>query len=59
MGDNFYCYSSRMAHFIRAFDVKYEKVGFNKNTQTKYYIFNKSKKLDEIIQLYNNVKFLI
>lgn len=48
-----------MAHFIRSFDVKYLDVGINKNSNTKYYVFEKSKKLDKIINLYNNVKYLV
>lgn len=59
MGNLFYCYSNRMAHFIRSFDVRYIDVGINKNTNTKYYVFNKSDKLDKIISLYKEVKFKI
>lgn len=59
MNNYFYCYSNRMAHFIRAFNIKYINVGVNLSTNTKYYLFEKSKKLDEIISLYNKVKHLV
>jgi len=59
MNNYFYCYSSRMAHFIRAFDIKYIDIGVNKNSNTKYYIFDKSEKLDKVIELYNKVKHLV
>ena len=55
MNDKFYCYSTRMAYFIRAFNVKYIDIGFNAKSDTKYYVFEKSEKLDKIISLYNNV----
>lgn len=59
MNNYFYCYSSRMAHFIRAFDIKYIDIGVNRNSNTKYYIFDKSEKLDKVIELYNKVKHLV
>lgn len=59
MSEYFYCYSSKLAHFIRAFDIKYIDVGVNKNTNTKYYLFHKSEKLDKVINLYNEVKHKI
>lgn len=59
MNNYFYCYSSRMAHFIRAFDIKYIDVGVNSNTNAKYYLFEKSERLDKIINLYNEVKYSI
>ena len=48
-----------MAHFIRAFDIRYVNVGINEKTNTKYYVFNKSERLDKIIQLYNSVKYTV
>ena len=56
MDNKFYCYSKRLAYFIRSFNVKYLSAGTNKNSNTKYYIFEKSDRLDKIIQLYNKVK---
>lgn len=59
MSQFFYCYSMKMSHFIRAFGIKYISVGFNAKSGTKYYVFNKSEKLDKIIQLYNSIKHTI
>lgn len=59
MSQYFYCYSSRMSYFIRAFNVKYIDIGFNAKSGTKYYVFEKSEKLDRIIELYNKVKYFI
>lgn len=56
MNKYFYCYSNKLSHFIRAFGIKYLEVGLNKNTNTKYYMFEKSDRLDSIISLYNEVK---
>ena len=56
MSDLFYCYSKKLSFFIRAFGIRCENVGLNKNTNTKYYTFIKSDRLDEIIDLYNSVK---
>ena len=56
---NFYCYSKRLAYFIRSFNVKYLCVRVNKNSNTKYYIFEKSDRLDKIISLYNQVKHAV
>ena len=59
MNKYFYCYSSRMAHFIRAFNIKYVDIGTNINSGTKYYLFEKSERLDKVIELYTQVKHAI
>lgn len=59
MNDTFYCYSNRLSFFIRSFGIKYIDVGINAKTKTRYYLFEKSKKLDDIISLYNEVKHRI
>ena len=59
MQTNFYCYSDRLFHFIKAFSVDYISIGVNKNTHKKYHVFEKSEKLDKIIALYNSVKHSI
>lgn len=56
MSNNFYCYSDKLFHFIKAFGVDYISIGVNKNTTKKYYVFEKSERLDNIIVLYNKVK---
>ena len=53
MNNNFYCYSKKLSHFIRAFDVPYIDIGIHPTTKVKYYIFTKSERLDKIIALYN------
>ena len=52
MNDKFYC-------FIMSFGLRYIGFGVNKNTKAQYYVFEKSKKLDKIIDLYNSVKHSI
>ena len=42
-----------------AFNEKYAFTGVNKNTGVKYYTFEKSERLDKIIELYNQVKYSI
>ena len=59
MSQYFYCYSMRMSYFIRSFNIKYLDVGFNAKSKAKYYVFEKSEKLDKVIQLYNKVKHSI
>lgn len=59
MGDYFYCYSKKMYHFIAAFDIKYLNIGVNSNTKCRYYVFEKSERLDKVIALYKQVKHSI
>ena len=59
MSQYFYSYSIRLSHFIRAFDIKYINVGFNAKSGQKYYVFEKSEKLDSVIELYKKVKHSI
>ena len=59
MNDKFYCYSNRLSLFIRSFGVKYIEIGVNAKTKTRYHLFDKSKKLDSIIELYNEIKHRI
>lgn len=57
MNNNFYCYSKKLSHFIRAFDVSYIDICVHPTTKVKYYIFPKSERLDRIIALYNEIKY--
>lgn len=60
MGENnFYCYSKRLFYFIKAFNIDYLYIGVNKNSNTRYYVFEKSDRLDRIIDLYNKLKYSI
>ena len=54
----FYCYSYKLCLFLRAFEMKYISIGINKNTNVKYYTFEKSKRLDKLIKLWNDNKYL-
>ena len=53
----YHCYSKRQALFIMSFGVKYEYKDINSNTKVKFYAFKKSKKLDDIIKFYSEVKY--
>ena len=55
----FYCYSLNLYHFLRAFGEKCYASRENATTGNRYWVFNKSPKLDEIITLYNSVKHKI
>ena len=59
MNDKFYFYSNRMHYFIMSFGLKYIDCGINKNTHARYYVFQKSDRLDQIISLYNSIKHSI
>ena len=59
MNNILYCYSKKLSHFIRAFGVRYINSGINQKTKVKYYTFEKSERLDKIIELYNKVKHLV
>lgn len=55
MNNYFYCYSKRLAHFIMAFGIQYEEKSINQNSKIPYYKFEKSKRMDKVIELYKNV----
>ena len=52
----FYCYSYKLYHFLCAFGEKCKSSNTNGNTGYRYWVFDKSNRLDKIIQLYNNIK---
>ena len=52
----YYCYSTRLYHFLVSMKFRYMSVGINKNTNKKYWTFDKSEKLDSAIELYNSIK---
>lgn len=56
MGNLFYCYSYRMHLFLRSMNEKYVSVGVNKNTQTKYWTFTKSDRLDSLVKIWVSIK---
>lgn len=57
--DIYYCYSLKLYHFLRAFGEKCKSSKVNSLTQKRYWLFNKSKRLDDIIALYNETKHKI
>lgn len=56
-GDYFYCYSYRMALFIRAMGYRYEDIGEHPSTGAVYTQFRKTKKLNEILALWDRLKY--
>lgn len=56
---NFYCYSFRLFHFLSAFSEKCYGSRLNSNSGRRYWIFQKSERLDRIIQAYNEIKHTI
>lgn len=52
----FYCYSFRLAYFIKSQGIDYEFKGKNKNNGLTYFAFLKSDLLDNIIQQWNRLK---
>lgn len=56
MNNIFYCYSKRMSLFLRAMKEEYITVGVNQKTNVKYWTFNKSERLDNLIALWNEIK---
>lgn len=52
----FYCYSFRLHCFILAFGEKCLISKLNSNSHNRYWVFEKSERLDRIIKMYNEVK---
>lgn len=56
-GDFFYCYSRRCALFIRAMGIPYVEIGTHPITKSTYSKFYKSERLNEVLELWNTVKY--
>lgn len=56
-GDYFYCYSRRCALFIRSMGIPYIEIGAHPITGSIYSKFNKSDKLNEILKLWDSIKY--
>ena len=52
----FYCYSYRLAYFLKSCGFSYTFKGINANSKSHYYAFKKSLDLDNAIQIWNNLK---
>jgi len=59
VGNYFYCYSNRMKNFIKSMGIDYIKKEIHPKTNRVYFIFKKSSRLDQIIQLWNSIKLLV
>ena len=57
MNDIYFCYSKKLHYFLMGLDESYISSNINKNTGVRYWTFQKSKDLDEKIELYNSVKY--
>ena len=53
----FYCYSYNMMCFLKSYGFRYVYKGFNYNSKSRYYLFNKSEDLDKAISIWNTIKF--
>lgn len=56
---NYYCYSLKLFHFLSAFGEKCYISKINSLSGNRYWVFRKSERLDNIIKLYNDVKYKI
>lgn len=56
MHDYFYCYSYRLMYFIKSCGIDYEKYDFNKNNGLKYFMFERSEKLNNVLDKWNDLK---
>lgn len=54
--NTFYCYSFKLAYFIKSQGIDYLYKGTNKNNGLTYYAFQKSDNLDKVIDLWNKLK---
>lgn len=52
----FYCYSKRMSYFLKSMKEKYLYSNINKNTNTRFWAFEKSDRLDFLIELWKEIK---
>lgn len=54
--ENFYCYSLRLYYYLSAFGEKCKTSSVNANSGNRYWVFQKSERLDQIINSYNEMK---
>lgn len=52
----FYCYSFRLAYFIKSQGINYLFKSRNRNNNLLFYAFLKSKELDQVINMWNKLK---
>lgn len=56
MSKYFYCYSVKMKNFLKENGLEFINKSINLKTNKPYFLFEKSKKLDELILMWNNIK---
>jgi hypothetical protein len=56
MSNFFYCYSVRMKDFLKSQGLNYINKALNPNSGRPYFLFEKSKILDDAIIKWNSVK---
>lgn len=56
MENIFYCYSKRLMYFLKSMEMPYVSFGVNHNTNTKYWTFEKSERLDDLIKIWVSIK---
>lgn len=52
----FYCYSFRLAYFVKSQGIDYLYKGRNRKNHLTFYAFEKSEHLDQIIEVWNKLK---
>lgn len=57
--DLFFCYSKRLQYFLKAFGLDYINGGINKNNNRQYYVYNKTEKLNKLLNKWNDMKEFI
>ncbi|KAI4445113.1 hypothetical protein C823_007620 [Eubacterium plexicaudatum ASF492] len=53
----FYCYSYKLMCFLKSYGFRYVFKGKNSNSKSTYYAFKKSVDLDNVIILWNTIKY--
>lgn len=56
MNGNYYCYSKKLYHFLSFLGFRYTSSSINSNSGVRYWVYEKSEKLDSAIEKYNNIK---
>ena len=59
MKELFYCYSNRLHLFLSVFGVEYINQGINSVNNHKYYVYEKTEKLNILLTEWNKIKSLV
>lgn len=52
----FYCYSTKLKSFLKAFGIDYITKGINPNSKTMYFMFDRSDKLNAVLSFWGTCK---